>query len=105
MAYSIIHHKKKAELIVRGKETFPDGSIYEVRIWKLPRITPERVHGYKYRLQYCLPDGSTLVRYDNRIGKGDHKHIREQIVPYKFVSIEQLIQDFDTDVERVGGLT
>jgi hypothetical protein len=104
MAYGTIHHKKKVELVEQRKETLSDGSIREVSIWKLSVPTPERAHGYKYRLQYCLLDGSTLVRYDNRTGKGDHKHLREKILPYKFVSVEQLIRDFNVDIKGMGGL-
>jgi hypothetical protein len=45
-------------------------------------------------------DGLRIVRYDNERGKGDHKHINEVEVTYKFVIIEKLISDFLADIER-----
>lgn len=42
------------------------------------------------------------VRCDNERGKGDHRHFGEQEQDYLFTSIEQLLEDFRTDVERWG---
>ncbi len=61
-----------------------------------------RPHGLKYRLYYGYP-GKCLVRYDNERGKGDHRHERDQEERYTFISVEQLIQDFKTDIERLRG--
>ncbi len=30
-------------------------------------------HGFKYRLAYVV-DGVCVVRYDNEVDKGDHRH-------------------------------
>lgn len=38
--------------------------------------------------------------YDNERGKGDHKHLGSNEVPYRFVSVEKLVADFLADVER-----
>jgi hypothetical protein len=45
------------------------------------------------------------MRYDNETGKGDHKHIGDQEVPYEFADLDRLLEDFWADVEswRVGG--
>lgn len=59
--------------------------------------------GNRYRLNYSLADGSTLVRYDNERGKGDHKHIRNVQQAYKFTGIRQLLSDFNADVLDNGG--
>ncbi len=79
-----------------------DGAIVELVIWRLPHSTPERPHGLKYRLYYGK-GGERLVGYDNERGKGDHKHIHGEEFPYRFFSVEQLIEDFLADVKRVGG--
>lgn len=71
-------------------------------IWRLPETDSERPHGLKYRLYYGFP-GNCLVRYDNERGKGDHRHEGNQEMPYAFVSVEQLIQDFKADIERLRG--
>ena len=40
------------------------------------------------------------MRYDNEAGKGDHKHLGEQEVPYGFTTLDQLVDDFWADVAR-----
>jgi hypothetical protein len=90
----------QAVLIYRNKRVGPDGSIQEIVIWKLPESTGNQPHGFKYRLYFGLADGTCKVRYDNEKGKGDHKHLLEQELPYAFVSIERLLDDFLADVKR-----
>ncbi|CAN5817098.1 DUF6516 family protein [soil metagenome] len=92
----------KAELYQRYKEVLPDGSFIEWVIWRLPRLNPERPHRMKYRLAY-IREGQRLVGYDNEQGKGDHKHIGNLQVPYRFVSIDQLLKDFLEDVRDARG--
>jgi hypothetical protein len=89
-----------AERIFYDKTLFPDGLIVEMVIWKLPKPTRDRPHGLKYRLFYGR-DGLRIVGHDNASGKGDHKHINEVEVPYKFVTIEKLVTDFLADIERI----
>ncbi len=104
LVYSTIYHmRNRARSIDDRKVGLPDGSVLEIHVWQLPAATAERPHGIKYRLQYCLPDGTTLIRYDNKRGKGDHKHIREQEFPYRFTTKEQLLKDFQADVIKHGG--
>jgi hypothetical protein len=93
----------KARLHTRIKQEFPDGSILSIVIWLLPREDVNRLHGYKYRLNYSHSDGSTIVRYDNERGKGDHKHIWETQTEYKFEGVEKLVEDFFADVKAQGG--
>jgi hypothetical protein len=90
----------RANRIFYDKAVLPDGSIVEMTIWQLPKSTAERNHGLKYSLFYGS-DGKRLVGYDNELGKGDHKHVKEVETSYKFVSVEQLVADFLADVERV----
>jgi hypothetical protein len=70
-------------------------------IWELPNKTPDRPHGIKYRLYHGDKTGHCIVRYDNESGKGDHKHINNKEVFYKFISVEQLMKDFISDVIRL----
>jgi len=76
--------------------------VVERVVYQLPSATVERPHGLKYRL-YCGRRGHCLVRYDNEAGKGDHVHCGETERPYRFVSLEQLLRDFDRDVRRLTG--
>jgi hypothetical protein len=93
----------KARCVEASKISYSDGSIMEMVIWQLPEPTAERPHRYKYRLSYSLADGTTLCRYDNETGKGDHKHIKEVELPYRFSSLQQLIADFRADIIKHGG--
>jgi hypothetical protein len=47
-----------------------------------------------------VKEGKRLVGYDNERGKGDHKHIGDQEQGYSFQSVEQLLEDFWSDVKR-----
>ena len=88
-----------AVLLARAKEVRDDGSIVEIVIWELPEPVPPSTHAFKYRLYYGA-SGVSRVRYDNERGKGDHRHIGAQEHPYVFRSVEQLLEDFRSDIER-----
>lgn len=78
------------------------GGVVEMVIWQRPEADADRPHGLKYRLVY-VRQGRSLVGYDNERGKGDHKHIGDKQFPYVFVSIDQLVDDFMTDVKQHTG--
>lgn len=88
----------QATKLFHDKATLPDGSIVEMTIWQLATANPERPHGLKYSLYYGRAD-KRVVGYDNERGKGDHKHIGEREMRYRFVSVEQLVADFLADVD------
>jgi Family of unknown function (DUF6516) len=87
----------KAVLLARTKEIRDDGSIVEVVIWELAEPLPPSTHLFKYRLFYGAPN-EERVRYDNERGKGDHRHIAGRELSYVFVSVDQLLDDFERDV-------
>ena len=91
----------KATLLARSKEVHDDGSIVEVVIWELSEPLPPYGHKFKYRLFYGRPD-LTVVRYDNERGKGDHRHVDGMELPYVFLSVEQLLDDFEFDMRERG---
>nr|WP_235610835.1 DUF6516 family protein [Bordetella sp. H567] len=45
-------------------------------------------------------EGVCVLRYDNEAGKGDHRHIGDQEVPYAVTTPERLIADFWRDVDQ-----
>jgi hypothetical protein len=102
--YGIIDHMA-AELIFSSKFIYPDGSIREMILWKLPERSTAYPQGFKYRLHYGYPDGRTMVRYDNEKGKGDHRHIKNREKAYVFTSVKALVADFLSDIEKVRGGT
>jgi hypothetical protein len=89
----------KAVPLARTKEVRDDGAIVEVVIWELPEPPPPNTHSFKYRLFYGTPL-EERVRYDNERGKGDHRHIAGRELDYVFVSVDQLLDDFERDVQN-----
>jgi hypothetical protein len=90
----------QARPIYREKFIYADGAIREMVLWQLPEKSAENPHGLKYRLYYGLADATCLVRYDNEIGKGDHRHRGDQEEPYQFEGVETLVADFLEDIEK-----
>ena len=88
-------------LLARAKEVRDDDSIIEIVIWELSEPVPPNHHRYKYRLYYGAA-GISRIRYDNERGKGDHRHVGEDEQDYVFTSVEQLLEDFRSDVENWG---
>lgn len=87
-----------AEPIVRAKEVRDDGSVVEIVVWRLQQPLSPCLHPYKYRL-YFGAGNQCRVRYDNERGKGDHRHVNNTEEVYRFVSLSQLLDDFQHDVE------
>jgi hypothetical protein len=70
----------KAELLIRERRVLEAGFI-EVIVWRLPQPLSGSNHSLKYRLAYVV-DGECVLRYDNEAGKGDHRHMGSEEVPY-----------------------
>jgi hypothetical protein len=87
----------KATKLIHTKEEHAQGFV-EVVIWQVPESVPPSEHSFKYRLVYIV-DGKRVVGYDNERGKGDHKHINDEELPYLFTSPAQLMADFMQDIE------
>ena len=92
----------KAERVIRERIVFGDGAILEMKVWRVPVQVPGSRHMLKYSFFYGSP-GERLIGYDNERGKGDHRHYGEREEAYTFVSIEQMLLDFQADVERLRG--
>jgi hypothetical protein len=97
--YGMRYHMA-ARLLYREKYIYSDGAIREMVLWQLPNKTLDRPHGLKYRLYYGLGDGTSLVRFDNESGKGDHKHVGNQEESYRFIDVETLVADFLAEIEK-----
>lgn len=94
---------------------YPDGYFVKFEIKRIDP-TPERPHGLRYSFTLHGPEGTRLIGFDNahtvaplggRYKKkpetADHWHRTESDPgrPYRFVSAEQLVDDFFDEVERV----
>lgn len=89
----------KATLLVRNRIVYSESSFAELILWHLSTPVEGSTHRFKYRLAYIV-DGICVVRYDNERGKGDHRHFGDKEDAYTFVSPEQLVADFQKDIER-----
>jgi len=88
-----------ATLIIRDRSEGPRGRVVEIVVWRLSEPVPPCSHCFKYRLVLVI-SGQRRVGFDNERGKGDHRHIRGQELPYEFLSIEQLFKDFYREVDQ-----
>ncbi len=89
----------KAELLLKERiAIIPGRSFAELVVWRVPTPVRESSHAFKYRLALVV-DGACVLRYDNEAGKGDHRHVGEAEIAYRFTTPEALLADFWADVE------
>lgn len=89
----------KAEPLLDERHILAEDAFVEIVIWRLPRPSRGSKHRYKYRLA-LVENGACVLRYDNEIGKGDHRHIWKVEEDYEFTTPEALLDDFWTDVDK-----
>jgi hypothetical protein len=89
----------KAELLLRERFVLAQNAFPELVIWKLPEPLAGSTHRLKYRLALIVK-GTCVLRYDNEVSKGDHRHVGRSEAPYAFQDFETLIEDFWADVEQ-----
>lgn len=87
------------KLLISTKREFSDGAILQIRVWSVPDPVPGSLHRLKYSLFYGFP-GQRIVGFDNERGKGDHCHLGDVEIDYRFVSVERLVRDFLDEVKR-----
>lgn len=92
--------QSKAHLLLRDRVALHATAFAELVIWHLDQPLAGSGHTFKYRFAFVV-DNACVLRYDNEAGKGDHKHVGGQEHPYVFVSLDQLIDDFWQDVDRL----
>lgn len=91
----------RARLLLHDRKELEQGGFVELTLWKLPKRTPDRPHGYKCRLAY-VRGGKCVLRYDNETRKGDHRHFGSREEPYRFTTVNTLLSDFMRDVRAMG---
>ena len=89
----------KALQLVNTRITYSASAFAELALWRLPKSIDGSLHGFKYRLAYVVR-GECVLRYDNEIGKGDHRHFGAKESAYVFTTPDQLIADFQSDIAR-----
>lgn len=89
----------KATQLIRTRIIYSELAFAELVLWRLPKPLEGSLHDFKYRLAYVIR-GECVLRYDNENGKGDHRHYCGKKSAYTFTIPEQLVADFQKDIER-----
>jgi hypothetical protein len=89
----------KARELFNRRVPVTEQAFAELVLWELPEPLSGSKLAYKYRLVFVV-EGACVLRYDNESGKGDHKHVDDKQVKYRFVSVDKLVVDFFEDVKR-----
>ena len=93
-----INANMKPQLLLRERRIVSEGRVAEMVIWQLPKSVSGSVHAFKYRLAFVV-DEVCVLRFDNETGKGDHKHVGDDEVPYTFTTLAQLVEDFWSEID------
>ena len=88
-----------AEQMINERHVVSENAFVEMVVWRLPSPVLGSYHGFKYRLALVVKD-CCVLRYDNEAGKGDHKHVGENEIPYVFTTSKALLDDFWNDVDN-----
>jgi hypothetical protein len=89
----------KATDLLRTRIIYSEEAFAELILWKLPRPVEGLAHDFKYRLAYVVR-GECVLRYDNEVDKGDHRHFGGKESAYEFTDLERLVADFERDIAR-----
>jgi hypothetical protein len=95
----VILSNMNAKLMLNERHTHAETAFVEMVVWRLPAPLAASGHAFKYRLALVV-NGTCVLRYDNEAGKGDHKHLGEKEIPYRFISPQALLEDFWHDVDN-----
>jgi hypothetical protein len=88
----------KAVELLRTRIALSETAFAELVLWRVPKPVAS-AHDFKYRLAYVV-NGVCVVRYDNEVGKGDHRHFNGKESAHTFQTPEKLIADFQRDIAR-----
>ena len=88
-----------ADKLISTRIIYSEFAFAELILWHLPKPMVGSSHEFKYRLAYVV-HGECVLRFDNELGKGDHQHFDGKESVYVFTAPEQLIADFQNEIER-----
>ena len=88
-----------AKLMLNERHIISEVAFVEMVVWLLSSPLSKSQHSFKYRLALVV-EGNCVLRYDNEPGKGDHKHIGDDEIPYLFTTPKALLKDFWNDVDN-----
>jgi hypothetical protein len=89
----------KAVQLIHSRIAYSESAFAELALWRLPKPIEGSPHRFKYRLAYVVR-GKCVLRYDNEVGKGGHRHFEGKESTYVFTTPDKLIVDFQHDIAR-----
>ncbi|MDD5168428.1 MAG: DUF6516 family protein [Syntrophales bacterium] len=89
----------KATELLHQRIVYAENKFAELVLWRIAKPLAGSKHPFKYRMAYIVNEVCVL-RYDNEDGKGDHRHWGDMEIDYKFITPEELLADFQHDIER-----
>jgi len=89
----------KATSLLNVRRRRSERKFVDLVLWELPCSLAGSAHPYKYRLAYVV-DSKCVLRYDNEVGKGDHRHFNQSQTTYEFRTPQKLLSDFFADIAR-----
>jgi hypothetical protein len=89
----------KAQLLLDERVPLGEEAFAELRGVRVSASVSGSAHDLKYSLALVV-NGICVLRYDNETGKGDHKHVGEIEMPYRFTAPAALLADFWRDVDQ-----
>ncbi len=99
IASVVIMSNMEAVELICSYIVYSEFAFAELVLWRLPKPLDGSLHRFKYRLAYVVR-GECVLRYDNEIGKGDHRHFGGKEGVYVFTTPKQLVTDFQNDIAR-----
>jgi Family of unknown function (DUF6516) len=87
-----------AKLLLNERRILTEVAFVELVVWQVPVPLSGSHHRFKYRLAFVV-NGACVLRHDNEAGKGDHRHVGPEQIPYMFTNPEKLLDDFWHDVD------
>jgi hypothetical protein len=94
-----IFSNMKATLVARTRIVYAENAFAELVLWKVPLPVMSSTHTFKYRLAYVV-NGACTVRYDNEVGRGDHRHFGDEESNHSFTTPNELLPSFGRDIAR-----
>ena len=89
----------KAQKLIDRRIVITEDAFAEIVVHGVDPPKRGSAHAYKYRMAYIVR-GVCVLRFDNEDGKGDHLHRGGKEWPYMFRTIDQLLDDFQLEIDR-----
>jgi len=92
-------YNMKAQVLIDERIKQGNNAFAELRVVRVPESVRGSEHTFKYSLSLVV-EGECVLRYDNEAGKGDHYHWNGGELPYRFTTMQALLNDFWLKVDK-----